>query len=73
VDVKTKIETEKYFGAYLKQPKGFGRWAFCPSKQWNTPDYLEHCFWFTGTYSEAKKAAIAHFTAKGVLYVVVCS
>ena len=72
VDVKTRIDTDKYFASHLKAPRGMGRCAFCPSKAWGTANYLDHVFWFNGTYGEAKRAAIAHFSAKGVKYAVAC-
>lgn len=72
VNVKTTIDTDKYFASHLKAPRGKGRWGFCPSKAWGTANYLDHVFWFNGTYAEAKRAAIAHFSAKGVVHAVVC-
>lgn len=73
VGVKTRIDPEKYMASHGKAPRGWGNWGFCPSKAWNTENYLSQVFWFTGTYGEAKRAAIAHFSAKGVLNAVVCS
>jgi hypothetical protein len=57
-----KIETTNYKRCARKEPqaKQFGRWAFGRDFYGDTMD----AFFFTGTYSEAKKAAKDHFKAQ---------
>ena len=70
---KATVETVEFERAHGRMPRGFGSWAFCPFEHYRSSDYLDHVFWFTGTYGAAKRAAVAHFSALGVADVVVCS
>lgn len=67
------ITETPYVTAHAKAPRGRGYWGFCPANCWNTADYLNHVFWFSGTFADAKAAARRHFAAAGVAFVVVCS
>ena len=60
--------------AHGKAPRGFGHWAFCDARYYDasSPDYLEYCKWFTGSYADAKRSALAWFRGKADV-VVVCS
>lgn len=68
------INTSEYEYAHGKKPRGQGSWAFCPRQNYMEPYYLDHCVWFTGLYSEARKQAVAHFSKQaGNPVIVVCS
>ena len=73
--MKTKIETRHFENVHGKRPSGLGHWMFIPSSKVSAQDYLDFIFTVPGvkTLAEAKKVAVAHFTAKGVLYASVCS
>ncbi len=47
-------------------PRGFGRWAFGLS----CSPAPEAVFWFTGSFSEAKKAAQKHFAGQSEIHVL---
>ncbi|MCL2093801.1 MAG: hypothetical protein FWH12_06365 [Treponema sp.] len=47
-----RVETREYYNVWLKQPRGFGRWIFYMGSK-------DEPHAFTGTYTEAKKQAIA--------------
>lgn len=59
---RIKINTVNYRRCTRKEPqtKQYGRWAFSRDFYGDTMD----AFFFTGTYSEAKKAAKAHYKAQ---------
>lgn len=72
--MKVEFSTDEYEQAHNRRPRGFGGWAFCPADKYDANDYLDHCFWVYGkTYADAKKEARAHFAAKGITEVIVCS
>lgn len=50
-----------------KNPRGTGMWGFGPSANCS----LDQVFWHNGSFADAKKAAAAHFSAKGVRNVTV--
>ena len=54
--MKHSVDTSKYVWAHGKQPRGWGLWFF---GDWNE----NWTFEFTGSYTEAKKAALQ--AAKG--------
>ena len=58
--------------AHGRRPRGHGAWAFCPARAYNRDNYLDACFWFTGFYRDAVKAARAHF-ADADDVIVACS
>ena len=62
--MKPEVNTRVFEFSHGKKPRGEGYWAF------NTQDRLEGAFWFNGSYSEAKKAAQAHFAGEPVVYVL---
>lgn len=64
--MKLRIETGQYQFAHGKNPRGRGYWWF----EANTGE----TFQIDATYSEAKKAALAHFKNNPEVYSVkVCS
>lgn len=59
-----EFTTRQFEAAHGRRPSGRGSWAFCDEQHANSNDYLEHTFWFTGLYSDAKRAARKHFAAQ---------
>ena len=57
-----RVETSKYENSNGKAPKGFGAWWFEANGQ---------MFEFTGSYGEAKKAAVKWAKAQGAMVVKV--
>lgn len=55
-----------YIAEHGKNPRGYGSWAFATKR--NAKD--EDIFWATGTLTEAKKAAKAHFKGAYIVYVL---
>lgn len=65
---KTKIETERYKFNHGRAPRGQGSWAF--AQDFNAPGDSKDILWVhNSSYGDARKAAIEHFSAKGVSYV----
>lgn len=60
-----KSQVSVYTGAYKsshgKEPRGYGSWAFGYTRN---PD-ISDVEWYTGTYAEAKKQAIAEAANTG--------
>jgi hypothetical protein len=71
--MKTTFNTNDYKSNHGAAPRGRGSWAFCPADKFRRADYLTFVFWAPAdsTFSDAKKAAAAHFPAGSDL--VVCS
>lgn len=69
------FSTDAYVRNYGRGPRGRGSWAFCPMSKYRLSNYLDFVFWAPGlnTYAEAKKLAAAHFAAKGITNVTVCT
>jgi hypothetical protein len=67
--------TDKHFvWAHGKRPSGQGSWGFCPSKFWDSDDYLDHVYWAEARqFAAAKEEARKHFAKLGIASVVVCS
>lgn len=64
MNMKTRIETSRYQFAHGKAPRGHGSWAFHPD--FNVDASSAEILWVhRATFGEAKKAAVAHFSAKG--------
>lgn len=61
---KPAVNTAPYFGSHLREPRGTGCWAFCPSDRYRDYDYLSHTQWFKGTYAAAKRQAREAFAGK---------
>lgn len=59
------FNTTHFEFAHGKKPRGTGNWAF--GTQPCTP--VEKCFFVSGTFSEAKKAARAHFVGRFEVFV----
>jgi len=55
-----------YIEEHGKNPRGYGMWAFATKRSADVSDI----FWFTGSLTEAKKAAKAHFKGAHVVYVL---
>ena len=51
-----RVETNEYFNAHGKAPRGFGGWWF---QLLDATRRDQGDFTFTGTYTEARKAAVA--------------
>ena len=62
---KMRVETNKYFASHGKNPKGFGGWWF--EFLMGGIDFMQ--FEFTGSYTDAKKAAVAKARANGATVV----
>ena len=63
--MKTRIETNGYQFAHGKSPRGHGSWAFAP--RFNTDALSPDILWVhQSSYADAKRAAQAHFAAKGI-------
>lgn len=58
---KMQVWIFEYEASHAKQPRGRGTWAFAIG--WGRKRWLGDLFWFTGSYSDARKAAIAHARA----------
>jgi len=54
-----------------RSPRGRGSWAFCTVDP-RRGDYMDHIIWKSGTYSEAKRAAITEASGKFII-LYVCS
>ena len=48
-----RVETNLYFNSHAKEPRGFGGWWF--QFEMGGVDFMQ--FEFTGSYTDAKKAA----------------
>jgi hypothetical protein len=68
-----EVTTREFESAHGKRPSGRGTWGFCPSRFYNDDQYLTHVFWYNGLYSDAKRAAVEHFSSLRAGLVVVCS
>jgi hypothetical protein len=64
--MKTQINISPYINSHAKQPRGRGYWAFCPTSQHRDADYIDHSFFVSGSYAEAKARAVKHFTKLGI-------
>lgn len=69
--IKTRIESSKYRATIGRQPQGRGFWGFHPD--FSVSGASKEIFWFSGIFVDAKRAAIAHFSAQGVAVVQVLS
>ncbi|MHC1763597.1 MAG: hypothetical protein AB9869_04720 [Verrucomicrobiia bacterium] len=67
--IKTRVNASYYHWAHGRAPKGRGGWAFGATPSCEP----EQVFWAAGLFAEARKAAIAHFTALNVPEVWVLS
>lgn len=61
-----EINTVQFEMSHGKRPRGIGYWAFALSRHPNQEDI----YWYTGSYSAAKKAAVDFFTKKSTTGVV---
>jgi hypothetical protein len=55
------VNTSEYYFSYGHEPKGRGAWAFGFCKNPDIKDVL----WFSGTYAEARRQAVAAAVAAG--------
>lgn len=62
------VDTSEFYRSYYREPKGRGAWAFAYSRNAAIDDVL----WFTGTYADARRQAVAAAAAAGqcVIYVL---
>ncbi len=50
------FDTNAYFDGHRREPRGHGRWGFCPAREWHRGNYLDHVQWAPpSTYTEAKR------------------
>lgn len=62
---QVRVDTSEYRFSHSREPKGRGCWAFSYKRD---PDFASksgEVLWFTGTYAEARKQAIATAAANG--------
>lgn len=62
---KTKIDTRRHFISHMREPKGRGGWLF-------ETEAKEVVFVHSGTYAEARKAAIQFGTEQGIAVLYTC-
>lgn len=68
------FDASQFVSAHGKRPSGQGSWAFINAHLAHRNDYLDFVYWVNNArYSDAKKMAAQHFSAKGVFAVVVLS
>lgn len=61
-----EVLTSAYEMSHGRRPRGAGTWVFVTEDQWRRDDYLDRpLFTYSGLYTAAKKAAVAHFSAAG--------
>ena len=66
--MKMQINTAEFVNGHGKTPKGYGNWAF-----WlgcDTSD-INKAYFFTGTFTEAKKQAVAKARELGISTITV--
>jgi hypothetical protein len=51
-----EVMTDEYRASHKKAPRGRGMWAFAVGVYGGK--WLSECFWFNGSYADAKKAAV---------------
>lgn len=62
---QVRVNTSEFQFSHGREPKGRGCWAFSYNRD---PDFASNSgevMWFTGTYAEARKQAIAQAAAEG--------
>lgn len=59
------VNTSEYRFSHGREPKGRGCWAFSYTRDPNFASNSGEAMWFTGTYAEARKQAIAEAAANG--------
>lgn len=62
---QVRVDASEYRFSHGREPKGRGCWAFSYKRD---PDFASksgEVMWFTGTYAEARKQAIAEAAANG--------
>ena len=64
--MRTTINTRRHFLSHMREPRGRGGWLF-------ENEAREVVFQFSGTYAEARRAAIAWGTANGYAMLWTCS
>ena len=63
------INTKQYVSSHLRQPRGYGFWAFDLEKSGKLLN--EQPVWISGTYTTAKKFALKHAVRMGADTIVV--
>ena len=69
--MRTQVYSARYEFESGRKPRGQGGWAFHPNFLVDATS--TEIFWFRGSYGEAKKAAVKHFTALEVTAIEVLS
>lgn len=72
INPKCNLNTNKFLAAHGKLPRGEGNWAFCPAEHYDANDYIDHCIWFQGRYSDAVRHAFKQLSNK-TAEIIVCS
>ena len=62
---QVRVDTSKYRFSHGRERKGRGRWAFSYKRDADFASKSGEILWFTGTYAEARKQAIATAAANG--------
>jgi len=60
-NISVRINTDHYVASHGKSPRGSGMWGFCPEEDFRKDSYIASVVWFTGTYSNGVKSALAYF------------
>lgn len=68
VSVKAVVDQREFLYSHGTKPRGFGLWVFA-AESWD--EVWE--FQYTGTYSEAAKAAARNAEREGIRNIKVCS
>jgi hypothetical protein len=72
--MRVTVTTIPYEREHGHRPRGVGNWAFCPEQNYRASNYLDFVRWFNGSYSDAKREAVKHFSQQvGTNVIVVCS
>lgn len=67
-----QVNDTEYRMSHGHAPRGRGGWLFCNAFLFNDPDYYKHCENFNGTYTEARKQAVAWAKENHIVSIVVC-
>ena len=62
---QVSINTSEYRFSHGREPKGRGCWAFSYLRDPNFVSNSGEVLWYTGTYAEARKQAIAEAASTG--------
>lgn len=69
MNTRVEFSTTAYQFAHGKMPRGTGHWGFF----FNNSQDVDYCWFFNGTFADAKRAAMARAMTKGYFKVSVAS